>query len=436
MEQTAIKAGLPAMPPSSAITASPRPATAPSPKPTKKHWLYRCLEIMASLRITVVMFVFAMLLVFFGTWAQKDAGIFTVVNQYFHTGICWIPLRVLLMRSVDSDFAIPFPGGWVIGGLLLANLLAAHAIRFKMTWKRSGILLIHGGLILMMLGELFYGVWGVESRMLIMQGAASDHAENARTTELAIIDRSDAHNDREIVISENLLSRKNAVIQDPLLPFDVEVVHYFTNASFRTANPKDDNPATVGVGLRRLALWKPETTGVDTEQSVEAPAAYVTIKDRRTRKNLGTFLVSTHFTFLEMPPEEVTVDGKTYGISLRQQREYRSYQLQLIEFRHDKYTGTDIAKNYSSKVRLIDPSMNENRVVDIYMNNPLRYRGDTLFQADLHPLAKGTVLQVVHNRAWNWAWTLPYISCAVVTFGMLVHFGMHLFGFLKRRMVI
>ena len=35
--------------------------------------------------------------------------------------------------------SFPFPGGWLLGGLLLANLLAAHLVRFKLSWKRSGI---------------------------------------------------------------------------------------------------------------------------------------------------------------------------------------------------------------------------------------------------------------------------------------------------------
>ena len=49
--------------------------------------------------------------------------------------------------------SFPFPGGWLLGSVLLVNLLAAHAIRFKLSWKRSGILLLHAGIILMMIGE-------------------------------------------------------------------------------------------------------------------------------------------------------------------------------------------------------------------------------------------------------------------------------------------
>src|SRR5262245_49852063 len=122
---------------------------------------------LASLRLTVVMFVLAIALVFMGTLAQVDEGIWTVLTKYFRTGIAWIPFQALVRfgqvflgvsPNAQVSGSFPFPGGWLIGGVLLVNLLAAHAVRFKLTWKRSGILMIHSGLVLMMLGELITGL--------------------------------------------------------------------------------------------------------------------------------------------------------------------------------------------------------------------------------------------------------------------------------------
>ncbi len=45
-----------------------------------------------------------------------------------------------------SGFSLAiFPGGYTIGGLLLANLVASHLFRFKLTWPKSGIYLAHSG---------------------------------------------------------------------------------------------------------------------------------------------------------------------------------------------------------------------------------------------------------------------------------------------------
>src|SRR5262245_60421894 len=116
----------------------------------------RALQALASLRLTVTLFALSMVLVFVGTLAQMDSGIHTVVAKYFRVvgRIGAVPPfrrlgPVVLRRPTTASVpgAFPFPGGWTIGGLLLFNLLAAHAIRFRFTWKRSGILVIHAGIL-------------------------------------------------------------------------------------------------------------------------------------------------------------------------------------------------------------------------------------------------------------------------------------------------
>src|SRR5262249_61025030 len=118
----------------------------------------RLLKPVASLRLTVFLFALSIVLIFCGTLAQMDAGIGTVVKDYFRSLYVWIPLQ-LFVRFGQVFFgvphltqvggAFPFPGGWTIGGLLLINLLAAHIIRFRATWKRSGVLILHAGLIVL-----------------------------------------------------------------------------------------------------------------------------------------------------------------------------------------------------------------------------------------------------------------------------------------------
>ena len=428
MDQTAIKSGAPpASAASTAITATPERTR---PKEARNVAL-RCLDVAASLRVTVVLFTFAIVLVYYGTWAQKDASIWTVVKEYFRSLYVWIPLKIVLMHSVsDIGGAILFPGGWLIGALLLINVLAAHAVRFKMTWKRSGIFLIHAGLIIMMLGELVTGLYQIEGHMFIMQGTVSNYVERDRSPELAIVDRSGPDVDKEIIISPRRVMQ-GGKIEDEKLPFDVDIVEFMFNTTW--VDPNDKNPATTGIGLQRMATPRVETSGVDQEQRIESQSAYVKLTEKGTGKPLGTFLVSTWFAYLQRPMEEVVVGGKRYGIALRMARDYRDYAIQLIQFNHDKYVGTEIAKNFSSKVRVVDLDNKDKaggRKETIKMNHPLFYQGETFYQASLHPLTTGTVLQVVRNPGW---W-MPYISCILVTCGMLVHFGMHLSTFLKKRL--
>src|SRR5262249_54044837 len=134
----------------------------------RKHPLMRALEALASLRLTVALLVLSLLLLFFGTLAQIDAGIWTVTRTYFRSFMVWVPFQALVQFGqvffpplVPRDFrvglAFPFPGGWTLGCLLLVNLLAAHALRFRLSWQRSGVLILHSGLILLMLNEFITG---------------------------------------------------------------------------------------------------------------------------------------------------------------------------------------------------------------------------------------------------------------------------------------
>src|SRR3954468_11170494 len=56
----------------------------------------------ASLRLTVVLLALAMIVIFAGTWAQMDAGIWTIQKRYFYSFFCWIRLGLFLPRGQVS----------------------------------------------------------------------------------------------------------------------------------------------------------------------------------------------------------------------------------------------------------------------------------------------------------------------------------------------
>jgi hypothetical protein len=100
-----------------------------------------------------------------------------------------------------------------------------------------------------------------------------------------------------------------------------------------------------------------------------------------------------------------------------------------VDFRHDVYPGTEIPKNFSSRVRLMRPATGEDREVLIYMNNPLRYAGETYYQASFDTDNEGTILQVVKNPSW----LAPYAACVLVSAGLVIQFMTHMLGFVRKR---
>jgi hypothetical protein len=442
MDQTGIKpgstgpkvseTGVSSGPPPIATNGTFTEAPAVRPRLEKKpvHPVHQLLIWLADLRITVVLFALALVLVFWGTLAQVDNGVWTVVQKYFRSAIVLVPLRVVLFLSVsDTKTVVPFPGGWLIGGAMLINLLAAHAIRFKLTWNRSGILLIHAGIIVMMLGELITGLYAVEGQIIIPIGGTENKVVDARTAELAIIRRveDDVKKD-EVVTVPGRLMQTGADIEDEKVPFRIVVIQYMANSKLR--NQRNNDRATRGFGRFHVADEVPEVSGVDPTQKVDFPSAYVQLFDR-AGEDKGLWLVSTHFA----NPQWIKIEGKEYQILLRFKQTSRDFKIHLTKFEHKKFEGTNTPKDFHSYIHLSDPDNGVERDVEIWMNHPLYYRGETFYQSswttDENEKATGTILQVVRNPGW----LLPYLSCAIVGIGMLIHFGITLYRFVDRRIV-
>jgi ABC-type transport system involved in cytochrome c biogenesis permease subunit len=418
---------------------------APSPQsgfqPGLAYYARKTAKALASLQLTVILFAFSILLVFFGTIAQMDNGIWTVVDKYFWSWVVMVPMDlfhkffgVFLAEQVSKDTApwsgsFPLPAGKLLGGAMLINLLAAHALRFRLTWKRAGIILLHSGLILLFVGEFITREYAVEQRMSIDEGKSLNYTEDIRKYELAIIDHSDAATDSVSAIPSSLLHTGSRLTSQEL-PVDVEVIQYMANSKVKDAEP-GKNPATAGLAVKPrtafVAVEQPVVSGVDTNQ-MDIPAAYVRLYRKGTNESLGTFLVSLLYTMQSLS-NEFELDGKRFELTLRFKRTYQDYSIHLVKFHFDRYPGTQKPKNYSSDVIVYDKTGEEVRRQTIRMNEPMRYAGETFYQQGFDRSETATTLQVVKNPGW----IIPYVSCVMVGLGLIVHFLIGLVGFLTRK---
>jgi hypothetical protein len=398
------------------------------------------LKLLASLRITVVLFALSIVLVFYGTLAQKEQDIWDVVNEYFWSWCVFIPNRLTTMflqlffdlpPSMNAPGSLPFPGGKLIFWAIAVNLLAAHATRLRVSWERSGVLLIHAGLLLMMVGEFLTREFAVESTMTLVTGGKASFVESNRHVELAFIDASDNENDKVVVVPGTVLeraARTGQPIDDPRLPCSVTVLSLFSNSDIRDRGKDEPEYASRGEGKELTVLERPRVNGVDQDQKVNMPSALVRLTDR-DGTDLGTWLVSTWLQLTRSPrPQKVAAKEGERLVSLRFRRTYKPYTITLEEFRHEVYPGTNKPRNFQSDIRLEDSEIGVDRPTTIRMNEPMRHRGETFYQHQALAGDSGSVLQVVRNPGW----LLPYLSCAVVSLGMLVHFGINLSRFLRR----
>lgn len=378
----------------------------PAASPRSPSWLDDLCTVLVSLRLTVVLLGLAMILVFAATLDQVELGIWSVQEKYF---------RSFVVYAAVGPLTVPvFPGGYAIGGLLLANLVAAHFHRFVFTWRRAGIVATHLGLILLLVGELLSGLWQRDYHLRLDTGETRSYAESFQRHELVLIDVSRPEFDTVYAIPDTRLTRR-----DPLthagLPFGLTVKSYYPNSTLRVRAA-----AAEGAGEQLTAVPLPITHRPD-ERNV--PSAIVEVAP--VGEPVGTYLVSAHVT----EPQIFSADGRDWQIALRAQRAYQPFSLTLLEFRHDRHEGTEIPRNFSSRLRLMTPDGREDREVAISMNEPLRYGGFTFYQAGFENNDRTTVLQVVRNPSWM----IPYLACGLVTLGLALQFGLHLLDYTRQR---
>lgn len=409
----------------------------------------KLLRPLASLYLTVALLLLSMLLIYAGTTVQKQMAVEEVQKKFFHSWFVRVPLEPFCnpFAAAGTETWLSHWGFWTVGGytlilLLLLNLFAAHSVRFKLRWKRVGIIAIHLGLIVMLFGEVFASLFSVESQMMIDRGQTVSYTFDVRRPELAVIDPSAPDHDVVTVFDASLL-KPGAVLRAPALPFAIKVDDYFPNSAF--AGPIQhvaEAVAKANAGKNQQLRVVPESKSVGTESQEDIASAFITIE---AGSHPSTYLVSQwmtsrinrsgispYFETIEGGPQNIEVNGRPYEIELRATRHYKPYQVTLLKFTHELYPGTDVPTNFSSLIQLVDPSRSVNRQVRIWMNHPLTYpslRGETFYQQSFLPGDRTTILQVTHNPAWP----LPYIGLALGLFGMLVHFGMNLGSFLRRQ---
>jgi len=465
-------------------------------------------DVLQSLKLTVWLLALSMLLVFAGTLAQIDKGIWNVMDQYFRCYIALIDLPVFFPRDWNiPNMVIPFPGGFLIGWLLTVNLVAVHFQTFKVLakggrrivglamfalgvlvvigvmfgwgtapvaatdddafWRvflrlgrgtmaavvlygaclllyrqRAGMVLLHGGILFLLIGEFFTAIFAVEATMTIKEGETVNFLDRSQQLELSFTDTSRPDYDTVTVIPHKLL-KDGAVISDENLPFDVKVHRFMENST--QPRPLDkvpekmkaDYPQYEGYGSRLYIGETREVSGATGQRN--AQAVDIELMDSDSGESLGRYILSLWMypNFVNRSwdmPTNFKAGDKSYTAYFRFGREYarspsgNPYSIKLLDFVHEKYEGTQTPKDFASKILLINEGDGVERELRIWMNNPLRYARRTFYQSGYLPDDGGTVLQVVRNDTWM----IPYLSCMIVFVGMAAQFIQSLSRYLRR----
>lgn len=367
------------------------------------------LNILSSLEFSLACFTALFVIILIGTFAQINHGIFYVQKVYFNS---------FFIYQKFNNFNIPiFPGGALVGSLLILNLSLSTIFKIKWSLKKIGLLTIHLGLILLLLGGGVTSCISTESQIYLEEGKSTFYSEDLNLNELVIIDASNRRFDKLMAVDFKELERKEELTHSSI-PFNIIVHKTFKNSQLNLKQPEVTPIATHGIGkslsLKPLKIF----TKDDLKNN---PSVLLSFND-----NLNdTYLFSLDIN----GTQKVTIDKKVYYIQLQPKRYYFPFLITLQKFEDKYYQGTTKAKSYLSEIKVTDFKTNQTQNTKVYMNHPFRKDLYTFYQASFGEDTPSSVFQVVFNPSW----LLPYISSIIITLGLLVHFFIHLISYLNKR---
>lgn len=330
------------------------------------------------------------------------------------------------------------PGLRIVWQLVQASiascvLLAGLWMIFK---RRGGNVLIHAGVGLLMVGQFVFGDRQIEQRMGLAEGDTTNLAVISDEIEIALVDTSDDKVDKVYAIPESLIRRVSGtdrVIEDESLPCKLRIVEWMKNCQLVPVAAERDNPATAGFGLQVIAE-KEKAYGGAVSDRVNLAAAYVEVVEKDSNQSLGIYLLSQQRNDIaqltasmeEDTYESLQIGGKSFEMAIRFRQERKPYDVTLKDVVRMNYSGTETPRDYSSLIVITDRESGDRTEDKTWMNNPIRYRGETFYQSSYSKVPTGngqvvetTGLQVVENAGW----VIPYVCCMMVFWGMAAHFG-------------
>ncbi len=349
----------------------------------------KLLKLTASVQVFFFSLFYLMVLLFVGTIAQKDMGLYAAQTKFF--------------SSFFMDFyGVPLPSGYSILGLMFVGL-AVKTFTEKMKKGELGSFITHLSVLLLFFGGFLTAFTTNEGFMVVEEGASSNYFSDYHQTELAIIQPLDKNTQRVYAFTQDLLNAGGSLTYSEKPSFgSIKVVKFYPNAQIQRYN-KEQNFENAHPSFNSYKV-----TGLP--------------KHKESEMNQSALLLNIegvqYLLFEDMPfKPKANIGGEKYTLELRQKRTYLPFKIHLNKFEKNNYKGTSEAKSYKSFIELEDENAQRWSHL-IEMNEPLRYEDYTLYQSSfIEGTQNATVLAVVQNKGR----LFPYIASIVLCIGLLVH---------------
>ncbi len=329
-----------------------------------------------------------MLLIAVGTIAQKYVGLYVAEKTYFSSFIFW---------AFD---VLPLPGGYTLLGIFSLSLLLKFLLKSEWRRARAGINLAHFGVVLLMAGGLVSSILAEDGSMTIAEGATARQVHDYHQRDLMLV-AGDAL--LEAIPQWDIF--KGSLIRFAGAPLQLEVLDTCRNCNITRRTDVSDDMRSMARGML-LTDNKPEL-------SDEANISGITFKLR----GLSEAENGTYILFEGGPAAKFEIGGRVLELAYGKSQRSLPFAVELKDFARTNYAGTDTAKAFHSDVIIHDGALSWPARIE--MNQPLRYRGYTLYQSAFIDRGEGefSVLAVSKDAGQF----IPYLGTLVLTIGLLLH---------------
>ena len=268
-------------------------------------------------------------------------------------------------------------GGYLIGLLLLINLMTSHATKFKLSKSYSGIFLIHFGLILLIIGSGLTSFFGEEMQISIQEGEEKNYVEYPSQFEFVIIDPS--HRDFDHIFTYDFSDLDEGFLFNGFL---FKSNSFAPNSIINQRGIENLKYNQLGKSFKLISMPK---TFKMTERNIPGVTIEVSNNERQDFYLLwgGSAIY-----------QDILLNGTSYLIKVRPKRRYLDFSIKLHDFTRIAYQKTETAKRFISDVSLITKTGQV--PFKIQMNETFDMLG-TLFQSSFTDDEKTSVFQVVKN---------------------------------------
>ena len=378
-----------------------------------KKKLHKFSVFLASPKLFFYVSWWLMALVVIGTLSQSTIGLYASQKIYFSS-------------FFFTYFGVPLPGGYMVMTVIFIGLLCK--LLFHTQWNNSkqwGTHIIHIGVVSLLLGGLLTSIFGEEGSLVLKEGETSNVVSHYYDSELVIarvashkrqkvfkragkkkssLDKSFTEHNEIVFHQKKLFSQE--VLAHKQLPFAVNIIHFFKNCQiFKRAQPAEG----IYRGFNKIFFIQKIASYKEAEKNIPCVEVVIT----KNSQSLGRYAV---YKFMPIS-QTLTVNGEKFIMKIRNVETKLPFSIKLIDFTKKNYAKTNVASNYKSEVVLIDGAVTQRKVIQ--MNEPLRYKGYTFYQASFvqNNNRETSIFSVVKNIGWS----LPYITSLIICLGMLIH---------------